>query len=180
MNGVGGHDEERGQHGADRHEPDAGGVQPGGQLVPSEDPQSQERRFQEEREQRLHGQRRPENVTDEAGVIRPVHPELELLGDSGDHPDREVDQEDLAPELRRPKVDRLAGVHPRCLHDRDEERHPDGDRDEQEVVDGGDTELPPGDPQRIHRRLLQACNERLRAGSPQRRQRGDRPVSPRL
>ena len=56
-----------------------------GKPVPAEDPQAEERRLEEEREQALDGQRGAEDVTDEARVVAPVHPELELLHDAGDH-----------------------------------------------------------------------------------------------
>ena len=35
--------------------------------------------------------------------VAPVHAELELLHDAGDHAHGEVDQEQLAPELRQPR-----------------------------------------------------------------------------
>ena len=74
-----------------------------GQPVPAEDPQAEEGRLQEEREQALDGQRGAEDVADEPGVVAPVHPELELLHDPGHHADGEVDQEELAEELGQPQ-----------------------------------------------------------------------------
>ena len=74
-----------------------------GQPVPAEDPQAEEGRLEEEREQPLDRQRGAEDVADEARVVAPVHPELELLDDAGDHADGEVDQEELAEELRQPQ-----------------------------------------------------------------------------
>ena len=73
------------------------------QPVPAEDPQPEERRLEEERQQALDGERGAEDVADEARVVAPVHPELELLHDPGHHADREVDQEQLAEELRQPE-----------------------------------------------------------------------------
>ena len=49
----------------------------------------------------LERERGAEDVADEARVVAPVHPELELLDDAGDHADGEVDQEELAEELRQ-------------------------------------------------------------------------------
>ncbi len=68
-------------------------------VGPAEDPQAQEGRFQEEGQQSLERQRGAEDVADEARVRAPVHPELELLHDPGDHAHREVDQEELAEDL---------------------------------------------------------------------------------
>ena len=68
------------------------GVQLLGEAAPAEDPQAEERGLEEEREQRLDRQRRAEDVADEARVVRPVHPELELLHDAGDQAEGEVDE----------------------------------------------------------------------------------------
>ena len=61
---------------------------------------AEEGRLEEEGEERLDRERRAEDVADEARVLGPVHPELELLHDPGDDAHREVDEEELAPELR--------------------------------------------------------------------------------
>ena len=90
------------------------------QPVPAEDPQPEERGLQEEREQPLDRQRGAEDVADEPRVVAPVHAELELLHDAGDHADREVDQEQLAEELRQPQPALVAGAVPRRSADRDE------------------------------------------------------------
>ena len=42
----------------------------------------------------------------------------------------------LPKNLRQPQPALVAGAVPRRLHDRDQRRQPDGQRDEQEVVDG--------------------------------------------
>ena len=80
--GVGGQDEVRREQRADVHQPDAGVVELRRQPVPAEDPQAEERRLEEERQEALDGQRRTEDVADEAGVGAPVHAELELLHDA--------------------------------------------------------------------------------------------------
>lgn len=52
------------------------------QFVPAEDPEPDEGRLEEECDQPLHRERCAEDVADESGVVRPVHPELELLNDA--------------------------------------------------------------------------------------------------
>ena len=141
--GVGGQDEVGGQHRADRDDPDAGRVHAPGQPVPAEDPQAQERGLEEEGEQRLDGQRRAEDVAHEPRIGRPVHAELEFLHDAGDHAHGEVDQEQLPVELRQPQPPVVPGAQPRGLESGHQERQADRDRHEQEVVHGGDAELPP-------------------------------------
>jgi hypothetical protein len=87
----------------------------------------------------------------DAGVAAvPGHAELELADDAGGHPEHEVDQEEAAPELRRPQVALLARAHPHRLQDRGEQCEADGERHEEEVVDGGgEAELPAGEQQRV-------------------------------
>jgi hypothetical protein len=115
----------------------------GAQLAPAEDPQPDEHRFHEEREQALHRERRAEYVADEPGVGRPVHSELEFLHNSRDYANSKVDQEKLTEELRHPQVGGVLLDEPRCLHTRDQDHQTDGQRDEQEVVHGGNAELSP-------------------------------------
>ena len=100
---VGREDEVGRQHRADVDEPHRGRVQLLGDAAPAEDPQAEEGRLEEERQERLEGERGTEDVADEARVVRPVHPELELLHDARDEPQREVDEEELAEELRQPE-----------------------------------------------------------------------------
>ena len=59
-------DEEGGEQGADRRGPDGREVHAFRQAVPAEDPQAEECRLEEEGEQALHGERRPEYVADES------------------------------------------------------------------------------------------------------------------
>ena len=93
---------------------------------------------------------RAEDVADEARVVAPVHAELELLHDARDEPEREVDEEELAEELRQPHPLRVVRAHPGGVEDGDDEGHADRDRHEEEVVHGGDGELPPGQVRCIH------------------------------
>ncbi len=89
---VGREDEVGREHGADVDDPHRRGVQLLGDASPAEDPQAEEGRLEEEGEQRLDRERRAEDVTDEARVVGPVHPELELLHDAGHEPEGEVDE----------------------------------------------------------------------------------------
>ena len=125
-----------------------------GDAAPAEDPDAEERRLEEEGEEGLEGERGAEDVPDERQVVRPVHPELELLHDARDEAEREVDDEQLPEELGEPVVLRVAGAYPLGVEDRDDQRQADRDGDEQEVVDGRDGELPPGDIDGIHEGLL--------------------------
>jgi hypothetical protein len=120
-------------------------------------PQAQEGRLEEEGQQRLHGQQRAEDVADEAAVLAPRQAELELLHEAGGHAEDEVDQVDAAPEAGHPQPLRLVGAHPHGVHDRDHDPQADGQRDHQEVVDGGDPELPACEVQHVHGCLLVPC-----------------------
>jgi hypothetical protein len=103
-----------------------------------------------EGQQALDRQRGAEDVADELRVGTPIHPELELLHDAGHDTHREVDQEQLAPELSHPPVLQLTRPVPGGVQSGDQGREPDRDRHEQEVIDGGDPELPPRQINRIH------------------------------
>ncbi len=139
---VGRQDEVGADDRAQRRQPDGGEVHVPGQPVPAEDPQAEEGGLQEERDQRFHGQRRAEDISDETRVVRPVHPELELLDDSRDDPHREVDEHQLAPETGQAQPFDVSGPIPRRLHHRDQQRQPNCQRDEQKMIDRGDRKLP--------------------------------------
>ena len=113
-----------------------------GQAAPAEDPEAEEGRLEEEGEQALHRERRAEDVADEAGVLAPGHAELEFLHEPGGDAEDEVDQVELAPELRHAEVLLVAGAHPHGLHDRDDRPRPSVRGTMHEVVHGGDAELP--------------------------------------
>ena len=104
------------------------------QPVPAEDPEPDERRLEQERGQPFDRQRRAEHVADELRVDRPVHPELELLHETGGDADREVDQHQRPEEARQAQPRLVARAVPERLHDRDERREPQRQRHEQEVV----------------------------------------------
>ncbi len=147
---VGDDDEER-RHDRSTHGHDERGeVQLLGQAVPAEDPQSEESRLEEEGEQPLHRERGAEDVADEARVVAPGHAELKLLHDAGGDTHDEVDEVQLAPELRHAQVALFAGAHPEHLHDHDERAEAESEWHHPEVVDGRDAELPAGDFEGIH------------------------------
>ena len=141
-----------------------------GQAVPAEDPQAQEGRLEEEGQQALHRQRGAEDVADEAGVLGPVHAELELLHDAGHDTHGEVDQEELPEELGQLEVLDVARPVPGRLEARHQPDRAEGQGDEQEVVDGRDAELPLGELERTHGRcpsssvaVRQTCDAGTRA-----------------
>ena len=141
--GVRGQDEQGRDVGAQGDHPHAQVVEPGAQAVPAEDPQAQEGGLHEEGQQGLEGQGGAEDVADEAGVLRPVHAELELLDDAGGHAQGEVDEQDLAEELRGDPPLLVAGAQVERLHEGHQRGQADRERDQDEVVDGRDGELPP-------------------------------------
>ena len=109
---------------AERDHPDRGQVHARRQPAPAEEPQPEERRLQEERRQALDRQRRAEHVADEPRVRRPVHAELELLHEPGDHADGDVDHQQRPEEARQPQVRLVARAVPGRLQERDEEASP--------------------------------------------------------
>ena len=124
-----------------------------GEAAPAEDPQSEEGGFEEEGQEGLDSQRGAKDVADEAGVLGPVHAELELLHDAGGDAESEVNEKELAEETGCLQPVFLAGAVPRGLHDGDQQGQADRQRYEDEVVDGGDTELPSSDRDRVERCL---------------------------
>jgi len=86
------------------------------------------------RHQPLDRERNAENVADVMRVISPVGAELEFERDAGGDAHREVDAEQLAPELGHVLVDRLAGHHVDRFHDHQQPRQAEGQRYEQEMV----------------------------------------------
>src|SRR5262249_1514150 len=84
---------------------------------------------------------RPEDVPDELRVDRPVHPELELLDEPRRDADREVDQHERPKEARQAEPVGVLRPVPDRLHDRDERREAERERNEQEVVEARGREL---------------------------------------
>src|SRR6476469_2679431 len=92
-----------------------------------------------------------------------MQPALERQDDACHHTDREADQKGFAPKLHHLQVFRLACAIPRGLHDREIQRQADRYRYEEEVVEGRQTELQPGEEQTVHRRHRR-CFAELTAG----------------
>ena len=128
-------------------------MHPARQLVPPKDPQAQERRLQEERRQPLHRQRGAEDVADQPRVRPPVHPELELLHQPGHHPHRHADQQQRAEEPGQPQQLRVLVAVPPGLQQRGQERQPDRDRDEEEMIHRRPGELKSRQVNRAHLRF---------------------------
>ena len=87
----------------------------------------------------------PKILPDEAGVVGPVHAELELLDQTGHHPNRHIDQQQGPEELGEPLEGRVVVAIPTGLEQCHQEGQADGDRHEQEVVDARGGELPAGE-----------------------------------
>ena len=150
---VGREDPGGGEHRADSDAPNGRQVDALGETAPAEDPQAQEGGLEEEGQEGLDSQGSAENVTDEAGVLGPVHAELELLDDTSGDAESEVNKKELAEETGSLQPVFLAGAVPCGLHDRDQQGQADRQRYEDEVVDGRDAELPPSDRDRVERCL---------------------------
>ena len=138
---VGGEDEVGRDHRANRGGPDRGEVELRRQPPPAEDPQADEGRFEEERDQCLHRERGAEDVTHVLGIERPVHAELELLDDAGHDADGHRDEQELAPEAGHAEIDLAPRPVVQGLAQRDEDREPDRHRHEDEMEQGCDAEL---------------------------------------
>src|SRR5215470_2808655 len=97
------------------------------QPVPSEDPQSQERRLKEECEETLHRKWSAEYVADKPRIVAPVHAELKLLHEARYDAHGEVDEEQLPEELGELQPGFVVGAYPDGLHHCDEQGQPDGE-----------------------------------------------------
>src|SRR5579864_2265017 len=104
------------------------------QPVPAEDEQSHEGGFQKERHETFDRQRSAEDVADIMRVIGPVGAELKFHGDAGGHPHGKIDAEQLAPEFRDVAPDFTACHHIGAFHDGKQEREPERERNEEEVI----------------------------------------------
>jgi hypothetical protein len=93
-------------------------------AVPAEEEQADEGRFEEERHQPFDGERHAEDVAHVVRVVGPVGAELEFHRQAGGDAHREVDREELAPELRHVLVDGLAGHHVDGFHDDEQPGQP--------------------------------------------------------
>ena len=139
---VGGEDEVGREPRPGPDEIDGREVHPRRQPVPAEDPEADERRLEHERADPLDRERRAEDVPDVRREHRPVHPELELHDEAGRDADREVDQEERPEEPRQPQPPLVARAVPPRLHHREHRRQPERQRDEDEVEERRQRELP--------------------------------------
>ena len=114
-----------------------------GQAAPAEDPRAEENRFEEEGGQAFKSKRGAEDIADEAGVVGPVHAELELLHDAGDDAHSEVNKEHGAEEPGGAVPVVLPCFVPCRLHNGDHGGKANGQWDEYVVVHGGNGKLPP-------------------------------------
>ena len=110
----------------------------------AKDPQSEERGLKEECEKSLESQRCAEDIANVAGVLRPVHAELELLNDSRGYSEGKVNEEYFAEEIGDSLPLGIPCLASLGLHDGHKGGESDGQRHLQEVVDRCDAELPPG------------------------------------
>ena len=115
---------------------------PGPEPIAAEQHQAEEPALQGEREHALGGQQAPEHVADEPGVLRPVHPERELLDEPGRDAHREHQPVDLHPEDGGLPPDGVPGadVLPGHPDQEDPEPHRDGREDEVEARRQGELE----------------------------------------
>ena len=127
-----------------RRDPDGGKVQFLRDAIPAKDPNPQECALQEECNQTFHSKRRSENISHEAAIGRPVHTKLELLNNPSYNADSEVNKEELSKEFCGAKILIFIGSIPSGLQPGDEKTRADSDWNEDEVINGGDTELPSG------------------------------------
>ena len=98
------------------------------------------------------------------GVVALGDAELELLNDSGHDTHREVDQEQLAEELRETEVGLVAVTVPAGVVAGDHHRQAPRQRDHGEVVHGGDPELPSGKHECVHESRAAHTRAPRRAG----------------
>ena len=131
-------------------QPNGGGMEGLWQQVPAKKPDTEKGRLEEECQESFNGQGRAKDVAHEAREFRPVHAELKLLDDAGHHTHGEVYHKELTPEFRHALIDLIARADVEGLHQSDENREAEREGDKEEVVHGGDGELPPRQCQGIH------------------------------
>ena len=112
-----------------------------GEPVPAEEPQADEGCLEHERRD-LDRQRRAEDVADVGRESRPVHSELELHHRAGGDSDREVDQEERPEEAHVEPRPPRPGPVPERLHHRQKRCQPERQRDEDEMEERRQRELP--------------------------------------
>ena len=111
------------------------------QTIPTEEEQTYKGGFEEEGHQTFDCQRRTEDIPYIVGIVRPVSPELELHGQTGCHPQSEVDTKQLAPELGHIFINLFAGKDVDRFHNGQQERHTERQWHKKEVVHRGQGKL---------------------------------------
>src|ERR1700735_949435 len=112
-----------------------------GQPAPAEEEQADETRLEKKRHQPFDGERHAEDVADIMGVISPVRAELEFHGEAGGYPHGDVYSEQQSPIFRHVAPDRAAGHDINALHDPEQDREPERQRYEQEMIHRRQAEL---------------------------------------
>ena len=113
----------------------------GPEPVAAEQHQPEEAALEEEGEHAFGREQAAEHVADEARVVGPVHPELELLDDAGGHADGEDQAVDLDPEERQLAPLRVLGPDVDDADDHEHQPEPHRQGREDEVEAGGQREL---------------------------------------
>ena len=139
---VGDENPQRGQIRAERGEEGHRQVLALGQLLPTEEKQTDEGRLEKESHEAFNRQRRAKHVADVLRVIRPVGAELELHRESGGDAEGEVNPEQLAPETGHVLVDLFAGHDIDRLHDDQQPGEAKRQRHKEKVVERRCRKLP--------------------------------------
>src|SRR6266702_4195664 len=121
-----------------------------GDLFPAENPYTDENGFEEEGAGCLDRQRRAEDIPDIAGIFRPVETELELHRNSGDNPESEVYQKQLAPEFGHAQPCLVSRCHILRLHPGRHYRQPERKRNENPMKHTGGRKLQLAERNYIH------------------------------
>lgn len=148
---VGHQDPERGEVAAQRNQIRDRQMLDFAQAVPPKYHQSDEGGFHEERHQAFDGQGGAEGIAHEAGIEGPIHAELELHGEAGGDAEREVDEQQLGPELGHAPVDFAAAADVDRFHDGDQEGEAQRKRHEKEMVESRCRELYAGE---VHHQII--------------------------
>ena len=119
-------------------------MRPGRDKFASEQEHAKEGRLQEECDQTLVGEQRPDHIGGGVGVTAPVRPDLERHDDSRDDAHAERHRENLNPEAGNPKVDLSAGKEIEAFQDSDEGGEADREGRQQKMPTDDPSELDPG------------------------------------
>src|ERR1043166_7791118 len=107
----------------------------------TEEEEPEKRRFQKEREDALHRERRPDDAARVVRETRPIGAELKLHRDSREDAKEKIDGEYLGQEARGPFVALAPFPKSERLEDHDERREPHRELGEDIVVGYGEGEM---------------------------------------